>query len=65
MFVCAALFCTSPGPPEAPSAPTALEFGTSNLTVGWHPPAHDGGSPVTTFRLEVLTLPHEIAIQIR
>lgn len=37
--------------PDAPAAPTLSAGGVSELLVGWAPPAGDGGSPVTAYRV--------------
>ncbi|KAG0600368.1 hypothetical protein M758_11G028000 [Ceratodon purpureus] len=46
-------FSTLPGPPEAPSAPVALDVGSSSIVLGWRSPVHDGGSLIGFFRLEM------------
>lgn len=52
----AAQFSTLPGPPEAPSAPVAIDVESSRIALGWRPPTHDGGSLVVSYRLEVIDL---------
>eukprot|EP00850_Spirogloea_muscicola_P004133 SM000017S02873 [mRNA] locus=s17:782615:788035:+ [translate_table: standard] len=44
---------TAPATPDAPAAPSVFERLSTSLTVGWRPPSHDGGSPITSFRLEM------------
>jgi hypothetical protein len=48
-----AQFSTLPGPPEAPSAPVAIDVESSRIALGWRPPTHDGGSLVVSYRLEM------------
>lgn len=50
----AALCSTLPGPPGAPSAPAALNVGSSEIELGWRPPVQDGGPYISGFRLKVL-----------
>lgn len=38
--------------PDAPEAPLVSDITASSATVAWQPPANDGGSPVTGYRLE-------------
>eukprot|EP00850_Spirogloea_muscicola_P023099 SM000328S12469 [mRNA] locus=s328:19945:26895:- [translate_table: standard] len=44
---------TAPAAPDAPAAPSVVERLSTSLTVGWRPPSHDGGSPITSYRLEM------------
>ncbi|BDA40522.1 probable fibronectin type-III domain-containing protein 3a [Coccomyxa sp. Obi] len=39
--------------PGQPSAPAAASRTAHTLSVTWEPPAHDGGSPVLSYRLEL------------
>lgn len=39
--------------PEQPSAPSAAAHTSETLSVTWGAPGHDGGSPITSYRLEL------------
>ena len=39
--------------PGQPSAPAAISRTAHTVAVTWEPPAHDGGSPVVSYRLEL------------
>ena len=43
---------TSPANPEAPGCPAAAARAQDSLAVRWAAPPHDGGTPVTAYRLE-------------
>lgn len=52
----AAMLQTAPGSPDCPGAPLVAARQQTELTLTWAPPTHDGGSPITTYRLEVCSL---------
>ncbi len=46
---------TDPVSPELPSAPRALSISnrtTTSMKLNWQPPASDGGSPITSYRVQ-------------
>ena len=50
--ISADLFCF---PSEAPGSPTAtVKIEATSITVTWTKPAHDGGSPITAYRVLIL-----------
>merc|ERR1712072_770644 len=42
--------------PSTPAAPVLLSSAGSELTIGWSPPAEDGGSPIIGYKIESLDL---------
>ncbi|GBF99904.1 hypothetical protein Rsub_12812 [Raphidocelis subcapitata] len=56
-FSAAVQFVTSPDVPAAPPVPDA-EVDATSLLLRWDPPLHDGGAPVSSYRVEMRCSPH-------
>lgn len=52
----AAMLQTSPSTPDCPGLPAAASRQQTALTVIWPAPEHDGGAPITSYRLEMCCL---------
>ena len=44
---------TAPDRPRAPEPPVAAARSASSISVNWAPPKHDGGSAISSYRLEL------------